>query len=120
MKISDNGREAITAYEVLRQYRDSNGADYSLVLLRLITGRAHQLRAHMAHLGNPIVGDLKYAADPAQLARGKSITGRLFLHGVRLAYCAAQSAQPTVAWCPISLVPRLELALEKLQRTQVD
>lgn len=38
---------------------ESNGA-YSFIELNLITGRSHQLRAHLAHLGNPIVGDTKY------------------------------------------------------------
>ncbi|MDD7793005.1 RluA family pseudouridine synthase [Clostridium sp. 'White wine YQ'] len=37
----------------------SNGA-YSLIEIDLITGRSHQLRAHLAHLGNPIIGDSKY------------------------------------------------------------
>lgn len=38
---------------------ESNGA-YSFIELNLITGKSHQLRAHLAHLGNPIVGDTKY------------------------------------------------------------
>ncbi|MGL5615179.1 MAG: RluA family pseudouridine synthase [Sarcina sp.] len=38
---------------------ESNGA-YSLIEIELITGRSHQLRAHLAFLGNPIVGDFKY------------------------------------------------------------
>lgn len=33
---------------------------FSLLELDLITGRSHQLRAHLSHLGNPIVGDMKY------------------------------------------------------------
>ncbi|NLB22145.1 MAG: RluA family pseudouridine synthase [Clostridium sp.] len=37
----------------------SNGM-YSFVELNLVTGRSHQLRAHLAHMGNPIVGDMKY------------------------------------------------------------
>ncbi|WP_315067572.1 RluA family pseudouridine synthase [uncultured Clostridium sp.] len=38
---------------------ESNGA-YSLIDIHLITGRSHQIRAHLAHLGNPIIGDNKY------------------------------------------------------------
>lgn len=38
---------------------ESNGA-YSLIDIHLITGRSHQIRAHLAHLGNPIIGDSKY------------------------------------------------------------
>lgn len=38
---------------------ESNGA-YSFIEINLITGRSHQIRAHLAHLGNPIIGDNKY------------------------------------------------------------
>lgn len=38
---------------------ESNGA-YSLIDINLITGRSHQIRAHLSHLGNPIIGDNKY------------------------------------------------------------
>lgn len=38
---------------------ESNGA-YSLIEINLITGRSHQIRAHLSHLGNPIIGDNKY------------------------------------------------------------
>lgn len=38
---------------------ETNGA-YSLIDINLITGRSHQIRAHLAHLGNPIIGDSKY------------------------------------------------------------
>ncbi|MFW2488158.1 pseudouridine synthase [Clostridium chromiireducens] len=38
---------------------ETNGA-YSLIDINLITGRSHQIRAHLAHLGNPIIGDNKY------------------------------------------------------------
>ena len=48
-------REAVTEYKVLRA-----GTDYSLVELKPKTGRMHQLRVHMLHLGHPILGDDKY------------------------------------------------------------
>jgi len=38
---------------------ETNGA-YSFIDINLITGRSHQIRAHLAHLGNPIIGDNKY------------------------------------------------------------
>lgn len=37
------------------------GEDYSLVELELVTGRSHQIRAHLAHIGHPVIGDSKYA-----------------------------------------------------------
>ncbi|MCL2813056.1 MAG: RluA family pseudouridine synthase [Oscillospiraceae bacterium] len=52
-------REAVTHYEVLGRYTfKSNG--YTHLKLRLETGRTHQIRAHMAHFGHPVIGDEVY------------------------------------------------------------
>ncbi len=53
----NNSKSAITHYEVLAEY-----AGYSHVRLRLETGRTHQIRVHMAHLGHPVAGDTVYGA----------------------------------------------------------
>ena len=56
MAVTDkNSKNAVTNYEVLREYRG-----YSLLKLRLETGRTHQIRVHMAYLGHPIAGDFVY------------------------------------------------------------
>ncbi|MCL1792775.1 MAG: RluA family pseudouridine synthase [Oscillospiraceae bacterium] len=52
-------REAVTHYEVLGRHRFKNGA-YTHIKLQLETGRTHQIRAHMAHLGHPVIGDALY------------------------------------------------------------
>ncbi len=54
---ASNSKEAITHYEVVREY-----TGYSHIRLRLETGRTHQIRVHMAHLGHPIAGDTVYGA----------------------------------------------------------
>ena len=58
---------------------------YSLVLVELITGKSHQIRAHLAHLGHPLAGDPKYA-DPAETARLRKAYGirRQLLHAYTL------------------------------------
>jgi 23S rRNA pseudouridine1911/1915/1917 synthase len=51
-----NGKRAITNFKVLKEFQDS-----SLILLEPETGRTHQLRVHMQHVGCPIIGDPLYA-----------------------------------------------------------
>ncbi|MHB2165785.1 RluA family pseudouridine synthase [Alsobacter sp. R-9] len=57
------GREAITHYTVERTFAGADGqAVASLVTCRLETGRTHQIRVHMAHIGHPLVGDGVYGS----------------------------------------------------------
>ena len=73
-----SGKPAITDYEVLLH---DPASDSSLVMCTLHTGRTHQIRVHMLHLGHPLVGDPIYAHPQRQKAR----PGRLMLHAWRLA-----------------------------------
>ena len=61
MAVRANGREAITHWQVLEHFA---GADRkpvaSLIECRLETGRTHQIRVHLAHLGHPLLGDGTY------------------------------------------------------------
>ena len=61
MIVDDLGQNAITLYRVIEQI----GNKVSLVAMRPLTGRTHQLRAHMAYLGCPILGDGKYGGSEA-------------------------------------------------------
>ncbi len=56
--VDSTGKEARTAYTVLACF-----TDYSVVMVHLLTGRTHQIRAHMAAIGHPLVGDVLYGAD---------------------------------------------------------
>lgn len=58
-KISADGQRAITNYKLLKTV-EINSEKISLAELRLETGRTHQIRVHMAHLGNPVLGDKMY------------------------------------------------------------
>jgi 23S rRNA pseudouridine1911/1915/1917 synthase len=69
-RVDPNGKESETFYRLLK----TNG-EYSLVELKPITGRTHQLRVHMQYLGHPIVGDRVY---------GKGDRERLYLHAGEL------------------------------------
>lgn len=68
------GKTAVTHYTVLQQLTDR-----ALVELRPVTGRSHQLRLHMLHLGHPILGDAFYAYTEALAA-----ASRLQLHAASL------------------------------------
>lgn len=70
----ENGKVAITHYKVLRQTKTS-----SLVELKPVTGRTHQLRVHMLALGNTILGDNFYASGDTLKA-----SKRLCLHALSL------------------------------------
>lgn len=63
-RVSPNGDEAITHYEVLEQY--SHGA---LLALELETGRTHQIRVHLSHMGHPLYGDLLYGGPAGLISR---------------------------------------------------
>ncbi len=69
-------RRAVTHYTVLQQMRRA-----ALIALELETGRQHQIRAHLEHLGHPIVGDKVYSAGAARLS-----ASRAMLHAWRLAF----------------------------------
>ena len=61
MAVRDGGREAITHWEIVESFngRDGKGAA-SLLACELETGRTHQIRVHMAHIGHPLMGDAVY------------------------------------------------------------
>ncbi|HEY6257181.1 MAG TPA: RluA family pseudouridine synthase [Xanthobacteraceae bacterium] len=63
MAVRPDGREAVTHWEVLERYAGS-GADSaaSLLACRLMTGRTHQIRVHLASIGHPLMGDDTYGA----------------------------------------------------------
>lgn len=60
-----DAKEIITKYKLLAK---SNGT--SLIEVELLTGRTHQIRAHMAHIGHPLVGDGKYGVNKSDRAQG--------------------------------------------------
>ena len=61
MAVRPNGREALTHYRLLETFNDSAGTPLaSLIECQLETGRTHQIRVHMAHIGHPLLGDEVY------------------------------------------------------------
>ncbi len=64
-KVMDGGKDAITEVRVLDRYGDA----YSLLELTLKTGRTHQIRVHLSHIGHPIVGDELYGGTDPRMTR---------------------------------------------------
>ena len=85
--VHPEGKAAETAYRVLQHCADAV-LDRTLVELKPVTGRSHQLRVHMAALGHPILGDTFYAPAPIQQA-----APRLLLHAAELTLLQPYSQQ---------------------------
>ena len=81
------GRPAVSHYTLVKKVESGFGK-FSLVEVKIETGRTHQIRVHMSSIGHPIVGDTLYGA-PAEIRQGKTHLeplGRQFLHAARLKF----------------------------------
>ena len=87
-----NSKEAITHYKVLKRFKQ-----YTYIELRLETGRTHQIRVHMAHIGHPLVGDPLYGVKKekvkheGQLLHAKTLG---FIHPTKGEYMEFDSELP--------------------------
>ncbi len=79
MCVRQDGRTAVTHYTTLEQYKG-----YSHLSLRLETGRTHQIRVHMAHLGHPVAGDTLYGGAGCTGLQGQCLHARSlgFIHPI--------------------------------------
>lgn len=77
--VQEGGQASHTVFRLMRQW-----ADFSLLEAELLTGRTHQIRVHLSHLGYPIAGDDKYGDFPLNKALQKQGLKRMFLHAWHL------------------------------------
>ena len=78
--VTERGVSALTRVKLL-----GRSGELSLLEVRLLTGRTHQIRVHLAHVGHPIVGDEKYGGGDAK---------RLLLHAAKLAFRHPLGGEP--------------------------
>jgi 23S rRNA pseudouridine1911/1915/1917 synthase len=116
-KPNENARSAVSHYEVVRRLATRFGK-FTLVRVRIETGRTHQIRVHMASIGHPVVGDTLYGGAgqltdqvAAQAAQSKAARrkadpevlrlGRNFLHAARLEFAHPVTGKPLQLEAPL-------------------
>ena len=103
MAVVPTGRRAVTHWEVVARY-----PGVTHLRCRLETGRTHQIRVHMAHIGHPILGDTVYGAKKPV----PGLTGQC-LHAAGLRFVHPRTGEPVELHCP--LPPEFTAMLQKLQ-----
>jgi len=83
------GRQAITSYQVLKRFKE-----YTLLEVKIGTGRTHQIRVHLASIGHPVVGDKLYGAPASEL-------GRYFLHARQIAFTGPVTGERITIAAPL-------------------
>ena len=123
MEVSNSkGKQAITNYKTIEVFENSKIPTFSLVECRLETGRTHQIRVHMTHMGNCIVGDDKYKKKYKKLKNIdvglESLISKLdrqFLHAKTLGFIHPRTNEEMVF---SSILPQeLNNLLKKLRNT---
>ena len=89
--IARNSKEAVTHWEVVRRYRG-----YTHVRCRLETGRTHQIRVHMAHIGHPILGDTVYGHKKPELGQSSQC-----LHAGQLCFQHPRDGHPVLVFADL-------------------
>jgi 23S rRNA pseudouridine1911/1915/1917 synthase len=119
------GREAVSHYTVIRRL-DSPFGKFTLVEVKIDTGRTHQIRVHMASLGHAVVGDALYGAPREMRARrgrstdeGRAISlSRNFLHSAQLELTHPRTGGKVAMRSP--LPPELQAFLDMVERRTAD
>ncbi len=87
------GRTAVTHYEVTRIFPESSA---SLLEVRIETGRTHQIRVHLSHIGHPVLGDSVYGR-----ARTAADAPRQMLHARCLAFAHPRTGEAISIEAPL-------------------
>ena len=99
-----NSKRAVTHWEVVKRYRG-----YTHIRCRLETGRTHQIRVHMAHIGHPILGDTVYGHKKPELGQDSQV-----LHAGALCFSHPRDGRPIMVFAP--LPEYFQKVIEKLEK----
>ena len=99
-----NSKEAVTHWEVIARYRG-----YTHIRCKLETGRTHQIRVHMAHIGHPILGDTVYGRKKPELGQDSQC-----LHAGALCFQHPRDGRPVLVFA--DLPQYFQDVLTKLQK----
>lgn len=105
--VAQDGQEAATRVRIERSW-----PDYTLLEARLLTGRTHQIRVHLAHAGSPICGDDKYGDFDLNRRLTREGLKRMFLHAARFRCLHPITGEPLNIAAP--LPPELERFVNSL------
>jgi 23S rRNA pseudouridine955/2504/2580 synthase len=94
--VDEEGADAYTIFNLIERLDE-----YSLLEAELKTGRTHQIRVHLSHLGFPIAGDDKYGDFPANKMLAKQGLKRMFLHAESMVFCHPQSGDSVTIRAPL-------------------
>jgi 23S rRNA pseudouridine1911/1915/1917 synthase len=116
------GREAVSHYRAVRRL-DTPYGKFTLIEVKIDTGRTHQIRVHMASLGHPVVGDKLYGAPPELKGRAKAAPAdpislpRNFLHAAELELSHPRTGEKIALKSPLPAA--LQEFLARLERNPI-
>ena len=102
--IARNSKEAVTHWEVVKRYRG-----YTHIRCKLETGRTHQIRVHMAHIGHPLLGDVVYGHKKPELGQDSQC-----LHAGALCFAHPRDGHPVMVFA--ELPEYFKKVIEKLEK----
>jgi len=106
-KPTEEGRRAITEFEVLQKF-----INYTLLKVKIKTGRTHQIRVHLTAYGHPVVGDDLYSTKKTREKNKKLNLGRIFLTANELSFMDLNEKQKTFK---INLQEELKKFLQQIK-----
>jgi 23S rRNA pseudouridine955/2504/2580 synthase len=116
--VREDGMASHTIFTLVKSWPQNSMPAFSLLEAQLKTGRTHQIRVHLSHLGFPIAGDDKYG----DFARNKELMKqglkRMFLHAHSISFAHPLTAEPLSLSAPLpkelqSFIDRLDSVAER-------